>query len=226
MPTRLTLISHASTAALRRASFPLDEPLDDGGIAQAAARAARPLRAHRFVCGPERRTTQTAQALTIEALAVDARPSVAVDLRDIDLGRWAGRTVADVSVQEPSAVQAWLSDPTAAPHGGESVIGLLTRVDSWLNGLPGPGDDPERVQRLGWIERVVAVSHPAVLRAAIVVAIQATPDSFWRVDVPPLTAVTLQHNGSGWTLRSLHDEWPAAPPTADGPIADREADRR
>jgi broad specificity phosphatase PhoE len=51
--------------------------------------------------------------------------------------------------------------------------------------------------------RSVAVTHPAVIRAAIVVAIEAKPVSFWRIDIAPLSIVDLGSNGSRWTLKSI-----------------------
>jgi broad specificity phosphatase PhoE len=87
----------------------------------------------------------------------------------------------------------WLSDTAASPHGGESVEGLLARVTNWLN-VAG--------QQQG---RKVAVTHPAVIRAAIVVAIEANPLSFWRIDIAPLSVVELSSNGRRWTLRSIKD---------------------
>lgn len=108
-------------------------------------------------------------------------------------------TLRDVSEREPDAVAEWLTDPSSSPHGGESLLALLSRIGTWLD---------ERVDGGERFERTVAVTHPAVVRAAIVHAIRATPESFWRIDVPPLTATTIQHHGGRWTLRSLSE--PAA----------------
>ena len=84
---------------------------------------------------------------------------------------------------------AWTSNPSSAPHGGESILGLVDRVRGWLDTaaeLPG---------------RTIAITHPAVIRAALIVALNASPASFWRIDVPPLTATTLHAQARGWTLR-------------------------
>jgi hypothetical protein len=37
----------------------------------------------------------------------------------------------------------------------------------------------------------------------VVHAIRATPASFWRIDVPPLSRTVLSGRPSSWTLRSL-----------------------
>jgi len=49
--------------------------------------------------------------------------------------------------------------------------------------------------------RTIAITHPAVIRAALIIALDARPESFWRIDVPPLTATTLHARTRGWTLR-------------------------
>jgi broad specificity phosphatase PhoE len=49
--------------------------------------------------------------------------------------------------------------------------------------------------------RTVAVTHPAVIRAAIVAALDAAPPSFWRVDVEPAGCVVMHFRGGRWTLR-------------------------
>ncbi|MEV4755948.1 histidine phosphatase family protein [Micromonospora sp. NPDC049559] len=183
MSTRLMLISHAATAATRSAAFPTDEPLDAHGLADAAALAGVLPRADDVRCGPALRCTQTAAALGL-ATTVDE------GLRDGDLGRWAGRTLDEVAAGEPEAVAAWLTDPSAAPHGGESLHDLLDRAAGWLRALPEGA------------RTVVAVTHPMVIRALVVDAIAATPASFWRIDIAPLTRTVLRGGAGRWTLRA------------------------
>ena len=84
----------------------------------------------------------------------------------------------------------WLTDPAGAPHGGESVVDLVGRVGRWMDSLS--------AHRM----RVVAVTHPAVVRAAVVVALDAPPKSFWRIDVAPVSRTVLHYRGQAWNLRS------------------------
>ena len=92
MSARLILICHASTAAVRTASFPVDEPLEPQGQAKASALAgAHPPELRRVDAAwtsPALRARQTAAALHLTA-TVDHM------LGDIDLGRWAGRSLAE-----------------------------------------------------------------------------------------------------------------------------------
>ena len=184
MIQRLTLISHAPTAAVRAAAFPLDEGIDEKARRDASALSGVLPQFGAAWMSPARRAIETASALNVDA-------KIEPLLRDMDLGRWAGRTFADVEASEPHEMVRWLSDTAASPHGGESVEALLARVGNWLRAAG---------ERQG---RSVAVTHPAVIRAAIVVAIEAKPVSFWRIDIAPLAIVELGSNGSRWTLKSI-----------------------
>ena len=182
MVLRLSWICHAPTAATRRAAFPLDEPLEESDREKAAAVQAR-LCGHAWTA-PERRARETAEALGLTA-------QVDPELRDCDYGRWAGRSLADLQAAEPAALGAWLTDPQSNPHGGESIADLARRAAAWLEA---------RAREEG---RIVAVAHPAVVRAAILHAMGAPLASFWRVEVAPLALVGLTHDGRRWTLRSI-----------------------
>ncbi|WP_424186077.1 histidine phosphatase family protein [Actinokineospora sp. G85] len=180
MGNRLTLVSHGATAATRATAFPVDEPLADPAPLPAAGlgRVAVALR------GPEARCAQTAAAL---GLAARVDPA----LRDLDFGAWRGRALDAVAAADPEAVTRWLTDPDSAPHGGESVAALVDRVRTWLDDRPA---DPAPV---------VAVTHPSVVRAAVVAALGAAPAAYWRVDVVPLARVVLRGGPGRWSLRWL-----------------------
>ena len=179
MNARLSLVAHASTAATSRVAFGGDEGLEPRGAAAAAA--ARLRRATRAVCSPAPAAVETAAALGLAA-TVDA------GVADWQLGRWRGRTLDEVAADHPADVVTWLGDPDAAPHGGESLTALLARVADWLARTDGEG-------------HAVAVTHAAVVRAAVVVTLGAPPTGFWRIDVAPLTATVLRGGPGRWTVR-------------------------
>jgi len=189
---RLLLIAHGATAATRAAAFPRDEPLDPGAVAATRALASGLPLSHprtQRTSGPERRCAQTSTALAPDVNS-DGGPGwlEVADLSDWDAGRWAGQTLDAVSAAEPDAVQAWLQDPDAAPHGGESLTQLLHRTGAWLDARPPTS-------------RTIAVTHPAVLRAAAVHALTAGPAAFWRIDVPPLATLSLTGTPGRWSVR-------------------------
>jgi broad specificity phosphatase PhoE len=184
MTTRLKLICHAATSAVRTAAFPADEPLDPLGRRKLEAVSRRLLQADRFWTSPALRAVQTAEALNLSAAPEPM-------LGDCDYGRWTGRSLDDVRTLEPDAVAEWLRNPEAAPHGGESMLALMKRVATWLDvQTASPGV-------------TVAVTHASVIRAAILHAIEAGPRSFWRIDIAPLSITRLNGDASHWTLASI-----------------------
>ncbi len=175
---RLTLVSHAMTDAIAAALFPTDEPLNAMGRRQAEAAAQLRCGASHFT-GPERRARQTAELMGLDA-ATDPL------LADLNCGRWRGKRLQDVP---PGDLTVWLTDPAGAPHGGESITDLVRRVARWLNPLTENAS------------ATVAVTHPAVIRAAILLALDAPAKSFWRIDVAPVSRIVLHYRGGCWTLR-------------------------
>ncbi|WP_084540062.1 histidine phosphatase family protein [Azorhizobium doebereinerae] len=182
MVRRLVLICHGATAALRAAAFPADEPLEPGAEAAAARLAGALPRFDAVRIAPELRTRQTAAAAGL-AGTLDA------DLRDWDSGAWRGRSFAALQAGDPEGLAAWRADPDAAPHGGESLTRLLGRAGGWLEGIAGAG------------ERVVAVTHPALVRAVVTAALGAPAEMFWRMDVTPLSHTEVRGGKGRWTLR-------------------------
>ncbi|WP_059016592.1 histidine phosphatase family protein [Mycobacterium sp. M26] len=174
---RLTLVSHAMTDAMAAGRFPDDEPLNVlGGKQIDALDDIGPFDV--AVTAPEARTLQTA-----ERLGLDAR--VEHRIADLDVGHWRGRPLEQVPADE---LALWLSRPESNPHGGEAVEALIARVRAWLHDVSATP------------VRHVAVTHPAVVRAAILVALDAPPKSFWRIDIAPAGRTVLHYRGR-WTLR-------------------------
>jgi broad specificity phosphatase PhoE len=177
--TTLLLVAHALNPSLRHAVFGGTAGLDPAGADAAAGRVQR---ADVVFAGPAPACIQTAEAFGLT-------PTVDRDLADVDYGSWTGRTLADVSADRPDDVRAWLTDPAAAPHGGESLDELVRRVAGWLDRVEGT----ER-------RTVLAVTHAAVVRAAVVHALGAPPGAFWRVDAGPLSVTRLRSGDRGWSL--------------------------
>ncbi len=121
---RLTLVSHAMTDAMSAGRFPTDEPLNSVGYRQADASIELGVTDSAY-CGPEKRTRQTAELLGLQA-------SIEHRLADLDCGRWRGDVLGGVRSAD---LAIWLTDPTRAPHGGESVVELIERVRDWMNTL-------------------------------------------------------------------------------------------
>ena len=181
MTARLRLLCHAATAATRTSAFPDDEPAE----AREHGRIARLTlpRADVVLTSPARAARETATLLGLDA-------SVAPLLADLDSGRWRGRPFAGVAAEEPDAVTAWTTDPTSAPHGGESIVALVDRIAAFMVVAQGH-------------RRLLGITHAGVLRAAIVHVVGAPAQSFWAIDAGPLGFADFSHDGRRWRLR--HD---------------------
>src|ERR1700722_2411494 len=146
MTPRITLVCHATTQALRAATFGGDDPLDDVGRAKSAGLAGILAGVDHCWSSPALRARETAAALGLDAV-VDER------LRDCDYGRWTGFQLKQVMFREPRKLVSWIRNPASAPHGGETIAQVLERVAAWIH---------ERGREPG---HTVAVTHAAVIRA-------------------------------------------------------------
>lgn len=177
MALRLTLVSHAATRAQKQASFPADEPVEMDWQSQTNTFSQFSGRRTRFMHGPELRTSQTAALFS-------AQSEVAHGLRDCHFGQWQGLRIDEV---EQADLSVWMMDWQAAPHGGESIEHLCQRVREWMDSLSGTG-------------HIVAITHPFVIRAALMRVLQCPPAAFHAIDIEPLSATDLRFNGI-WRMR-------------------------
>jgi broad specificity phosphatase PhoE len=169
---------------MKSAGFPADEALLDGQIDIASRIKVSLSYAGAVVSAPETRTRQSAELLATEFAADSV-------LRDVDYGRWAGLTLAGVQATEAENLVAWVSDVEAAPHGGESIASAIDRIGGWLAGQKSAGG------------HTIVVTHPSVIRAAVLCILDAPKESFWKIDVQPWSLTELTSDGRRWALRSF-----------------------
>jgi broad specificity phosphatase PhoE len=184
MQPRITLIAQGTSKGLRSASFGSTDGLDEVGRRQATALAGILPKADRALVSPNAAAVETAAALGLGA-AVDER------LRDCDYGRWQNMKFNQIILREPRKLVRWIKSPETAPHGGETIPEVIARIAAWMQ-------DHSRLDG-----HTVAVTHSAVIRAAIVHVLEAELRSFWKIDVVPLAFADLRTNGRRWVLRSL-----------------------
>jgi broad specificity phosphatase PhoE len=182
---RLLLVRHASTDAVRASAFGADEELDAAGRAAAARLGARLPHADEVLVSAARRARETA------ALAGLRQDGPAPG--ECDFGRWSGRSLRELAEEEADGVRAWMTDPDAAPHGGDSLTAMLARVRAWLG-------EQARLDRTA-----IAITHAGVVKAAVVAALDAPPLAFWRIDVAPLSITELHAHDGRWTVTRVND---------------------
>jgi broad specificity phosphatase PhoE len=181
---RLDLLAHGASAATRGARFPDDDSLEASAVGALETLRGRLRPYAQVLTSPARAARETAAALGFDA-------EVEMALSDCDYGRWRGLASKDVAEREADEFAAWLGDPAAAPHGGESVAALIERVGAWLT------------QALARESTMLAVTHAAVVRAAIVNALGVGSSAFTRIDVAPLSLARLSGHAGRWNVVAL-----------------------
>ncbi|WP_333777753.1 histidine phosphatase family protein [Streptomyces sp. IBSBF 3136] len=163
-----------------------DAPSSTHSLHMAAATKTTLLPSHELALrAPSARCTQAADAL---GLVTAPEPA----LCDLDLGSWSGLPLDDVAATDPDGFTAWLTDPDAAPHGGESVRELCRRTADWMNDTaPDTG-------------HTVVIAEAAVVRAALIRALALPARAFWHLAVPPLSPVSLTRRNGSWDVRLGH----------------------
>lgn len=180
---RLNFVVPGPTAGTRQAVFG-----DTGALLDSEPSVVVP-RGLRF-SGPEPACLATADARAA-GTAEPVKPTVIDALRGPDFGAWQGLPLQQVLEKEPLELQQWLTDPSARPHGGESLVQHLHRVTRLLDAYDWPA------------QGATVVASGFTVRAACIHALDAGPQSLLHLDVAPGALVTITRNQSVWRLRSL-----------------------
>lgn len=168
---------------MKAGRFPVgDEPAAHDERARLA-----PLRARhgtRVIASPARVARQTAEWITEAFEIVPA-------FDDVDYGRWRGLSLREAGEREPEHVAAWLADPQAHPHGGESIAMLAARVAGGL----------ALIDRLNPRERCIVVTHALVVKVALAHALGLPLQSVYGMDFAPLSSTILKRAfpADAWT---------------------------
>ncbi|MGV9535317.1 histidine phosphatase family protein, partial [Streptosporangium sandarakinum] len=131
-----------------------------------------------------RRTTLGGSPAALGSEAADAP-----ELAEADAGRWRGLPYAEVAETDPDGLAAWLGDPRAAPHGGESLARLAARVSGWLDAAAA---------------EAVVICDVGVIRAALGHALGLGPLETARFDVAPLSTTELVPVRGGWRVAHVN----------------------
>jgi len=167
----LVLVRHGESTlnAEGRLVGRLDPALTERGEEQARAAGAMLGPVLEVRHSPLLRTTQTARLLGVEApTAIDER---AIEL---DYGTLDGERLVDV---DPVLWGRWLTEPTFAPEGGESLADLGRRMEGLVEELFAVRGEGAR-SREG---DVVVVSHVSPIKAAVAWALGADELVAWRL---------------------------------------------
>jgi probable phosphoglycerate mutase len=186
-PTRLVLVRHGATAhsAELRFSGRNELPLNDVGVRQAAALAARSYgQPAAVVSSPLRRAVQTAQAI---ADPLGLTVEVVDDLVETDFGKWEGLTFAEARALDPAAMDAWLASPDIAPPDGESFDAVTRRVRRAR----------EQVIAAHPESTLVVVTHVTPIKTLVRLALDAPPVAMFRLHLDAASVSSVDYFADG-----------------------------
>jgi glucosyl-3-phosphoglycerate phosphatase len=171
---RIILLRHGQTDynVAGRMQGHLDSMLTPVGHEQAAAAAPvlAALEPDRVISSDLRRAADTADVIGAACglpVKFDSR------LRETHLGRWQGRTVAEIDRDYPGAITEWRSDPTWAPPGGESRVDVVDRSRPVVQEL-----DAELADAEDGSATVLLVAHGGLI-AGLVTGLMDLPTATW-----------------------------------------------
>ena len=175
-----------------------DPPLNDSGLDQARALAARlsPVSFVAAYASDLRRAVDTAEPITSgREMQLKTLP----DLREKHFGDWEGMTYREVATRCPELYAGlFANDPSFAPPGGESDLELLERVSAEVTRMT-----ESHLQTEG---NLLVVAHGGVLRAMILSLLGLTIDTMWRfrLSTAGLSVITVFGDGDA-TLDLMND---------------------
>ncbi len=196
--TRFVLIRHGRTEWNRVERFRgrADVPLDEVGMAQAEATAAR-LAAEwqpaAIYASPLSRALNTAEAIGGPFdLEVRREPA----LIDIDYGEWQRLSPEEVRQLWPAELDAWYNAPEQARiPGGESLVDVRKRAM----------DSVHRLLARHSGETILLVGHTVVNRVILLAVLGLGNDRFWRLRQEPCAINVFESEGDDFTLVTLND---------------------
>ncbi|SAK65058.1 phosphoglycerate mutase [Caballeronia hypogeia] len=179
----IILLCHAATRAMKTGRFPTgDEPAEYDARAQVRAQTAR------VISGPARVARDTAGWIARSYEIIQ-------EFDDIDYGRWRGQSIREVGEREQENMAAWLTDPHARPHGGESIAMLAARVPEGIARIV-------RIQNVVPRDRCIVVTHAIVVKVLVALAIGKPLSSVYAMNFAPLSSsvLSVEPETGAWTV--------------------------
>lgn len=193
---RLMMVRHGESEwnASRRLQGQADIDLSDKGRKQALALRAtvEALNPDIAITSDLKRAFETAKLLGIDA------PLPNPALREIDVGAWTGRQIADIRADDADGYQAWRSG-AFTPEGGEHWRDFVTRTSACV------------MDCLGVSDRVLVVCHGGVIRALLEKLVDLPPKRIIPVGPASLTVLAERPQGSGSMRLELFNYSPLGP---------------
>lgn len=147
---------------------------------------------------PLKRAIQTKQFIINENHKKEVKELQSMCLSEQDLGIFEGYTYGEIEQKFPNELQQWNQDFKSAPHGGESFYDFYDRIYHFcteileVEGLAYRGTEKRNIVELGQRlqvpkkrenEKVLIVSHMAVLRCIFTMLLGMQEDAVWNFTI-------------------------------------------
>lgn len=193
---RLMIVRHGESEwnASRRLQGQADIDLSEKGREQARALRAtvEALNPDRSITSDLKRAFETAKLLGIES------PLSNPALREIDVGVWTGRPIAEIRTEDGDGYQGWRSG-TFTPDGGEHWRDFVARTSACV------------LESLKASDRLLVVCHGGVIRALLEKLVDLPPKRIIPVGPASLTVLAERPSGSGSMRLELFNYSPLGP---------------
>lgn len=194
----ILLIRHAQSQGnlIGRFQGQTDTPLSKEGLSQAERLAGR--LANRTIdavyASDLERAHHTARIIAKrKGLPVHLHPG----LREIDIGKWAGLTLEEITAHYADELEAWRQgDPNVRRGGGESYREAQERVVAAVEEIAANNDAGSQI---------AVVSHGGSLRALLAYVLGFPLSSLWRIQFANTSLSTIERYGPEWSVRQIND---------------------
>lgn len=169
-----------------------------------------------FYSSPLRRAYETAQLVGGELGFKNPRPSPG--LKEISLGEWEGRLIADLRRDDARRIDMWHRDPTRVRlNRAERVGAFQRRVLKTFRQMLARSDDrisasgaPSAVRSAHGHHRLIAVTHGGVLAVLLADVVGIPVGRMWTFIMDNASLTRLWWNGRKLYLRGFNEYAPAA----------------
>lgn len=193
---RLMVVRHGESAwnASRKLQGQADIELSAKGREQAVA-----LRETIAALDPDAVLTSDLKRAHETALLLGAsNPTATEALREIDVGQWTGRDIADIRAENPDGYQGWRAG-TFTPPGGEAWPDFVRRTTDRV------------LETFRSSDRLLVVCHGGVVRALLEHLIDLPPSRIIPVGPASLTILAERPTGSANMRLELFNYSPLGP---------------
>jgi broad specificity phosphatase PhoE len=176
----------------------VDAPLDERGEGQARFVAKRLLAFPRLVVesSPRRRTRHTAGIIAAQR---DTVVRIVPQMDEVDFGSWSGQTFEALAA-DPQWRRWNRYRGVSRTPAGDSIRDVQERVLAHFRKLEQTFDG----------ETIAIVTHAEVIRSAVLLALQAPIDDYYRFEIAPASLTRLSVEGSQLRLDSVNEQAAAA----------------